>query len=80
MLESFLAWTWITTQGEPFNIKAMVVSFPFYSLNNNTIVGSSSQNIYVHVCFGLAFLDQISRLLLDLLLVLACLIVSWLFV
>ena len=30
-LESFLAWTWITTQGEPFNIKAMVVSFP---LNN----------------------------------------------
>ena len=41
---------------------------PLYSLNNNTSVDSSSQNIYLHVCIGLAFLDQLNRLLLDLLL------------
>lgn len=65
MLGEFLAWTWITTQGEPFNIKALVVIFPLFS-----------NNIYVHVLFSLTFLDQLSRLLLDLLLVLACFVVS----
>ena len=78
MLEIFLAWTWITTQGEPFNIKVMVISFPFI-LQIIIQLLVHIPNIYVHVCICLAFLDQLNILLLDLLLVLACFVVSWFF-
>ena len=38
VLGEFLGWTWITTQGEPFNIKALVVSFPLFSNNKQLLV------------------------------------------
>ncbi|MCQ9191733.1 hypothetical protein, partial [Escherichia coli] len=56
-LESFLAWTWITTQGELFNIKDLVVSFPLFHNNIQLLV--HLPKIYMFMClFSLTFIDQ----------------------
>jgi len=68
--ESFLAWTWISTQGEHFNIKALGVSFPLFPNSIQLLVHLLKMYMFLYL-FSLTLLNQLARLLLDFLLVLA---------
>jgi len=48
VLGEFLAWTWITTQGEPITIKALVVSFPLFSNNTELLVHLPKMHMFMY--------------------------------